>query len=150
MIAVGGSREVSFARPGNYEIYLNNRKGFIKVAIETGSSIVPVISFGEVDIFNQVSNKTMRIFQNAFLNLTGVYLPILNGRGFFQYSFGLIPRRRAITTVVGAPIDVSKIESPIDKDIDELHKKFLDGLTELFDQNKGKYCEDPQATLIIR
>lgn len=124
--------------------------GFIKLAIETGSSIVPVISFGEVDIFDQVPNKMMRIFQKAFLNLTGVYLPILNGRGFFQYSFGLIPRRHAITTVIGAPIEVNKIESPIDKDIDDLHRKFIDGLIELFDQHKAKYCENPQAKLIIK
>lgn len=52
------------------------------------------------------------------------------------------------TTVVGAPIDVNKIESPIDKDVDDLHQKFIDGLKELFDQNKEKYCENPPGKLI--
>ena len=39
------------AFPGTYDLVLKNRFGFIKVAIENGASIVPVISFGENGIY---------------------------------------------------------------------------------------------------
>lgn len=45
----------------------------------------------------------------------------MNGRGFFQYSFVLIPRRFPITTVVGAPISRKMIETP--DEIQKKHKK---------------------------
>lgn len=35
-VIVGGASEAYFCRPGPYKILLKNRKGFIKVALETG------------------------------------------------------------------------------------------------------------------
>lgn len=35
-IVVGGGKEILYSRPGKYDILLKNRKGFIKLALETG------------------------------------------------------------------------------------------------------------------
>ena len=35
-IVVGGAAEALEARPGNYKLMLLHRKGFIKIAIQTG------------------------------------------------------------------------------------------------------------------
>jgi 2-acylglycerol O-acyltransferase 1 len=51
IIAVGGQREASLAKPGAMELVLAKRKGFVKVAIETGADLVPVIGFGENEIW---------------------------------------------------------------------------------------------------
>jgi len=75
---------------------------------------------------------------------------VINGRGFFQYSFGIIPRRQPITTVVGAPIEVNKKLKPTDKEIEDLHLKFIEKLRELFNTNKAKYSIDPNIQLIIQ
>lgn len=145
VIMVGGAQEALYARPGLYRLVLKNRKGFVRIAIETGASIVPVFSFNEVEIYDQPSNEPgtkLRRFQDFFKKWTGVAPAFFVGRGFFQYSFGLIPRRRQITTVVGAPIETEQTHTPSDKVINEVHAKFIEALVKLFEEHKHKYLED--------
>lgn len=102
MIVVGGAEEAFNSRPNNYTIIVKKRKGFIKISLQTGATLVPVLSFGEVDIFDQASNPPgsfVRKFQDKFKQTTGIAPIFFNGRGIFQYSYGVIPQRRKITTV---------------------------------------------------
>ena len=66
------------------------------------SPLVPVFSFGENDIFRQVSNprgSRLREIQ-VKIQKTVAFAPVLfYGRGIFQYSFGLLPHRKPIHTV---------------------------------------------------
>lgn len=143
---VGGAQEALNSRPGVYKLVLKKRKGFAKIAIQTGTSIVPVFSFNEVEVFDQPSNEPgtkLRKFQDFFKKWTGVAPAFFMGRGFFQYSFGLIPRRHPITTVVGAPIETVKNPSPTIEEVDELHAKFIQALTKLFEDHKEKYLKNP-------
>ena len=52
MLVPGGASEALHAHPGCFDLYLSNRKGFIKVAMETGCCIVPCLGFGENSIFD--------------------------------------------------------------------------------------------------
>lgn len=143
VIAVGGSQEALHARSGNYRLVLKNRKGFIKIAIQTGALLVPVFSFGEIDVFDQPSNEPgtkIRKFQEAFKKWTGIVPPILN---IFDC------RNCQITTVIGAPILVKQVESPSAKQVDELHEKFIKKLRELYDDHKEKYVKNYQDVLLI-
>ncbi|XP_055374652.1 2-acylglycerol O-acyltransferase 1-like [Condylostylus longicornis] len=142
VIIVGGAQEALLARPKNYELFLNKRKGFVKLAIKTGAPLVPVFSFGEVDIFDQASNPVgskVRRFQEAFKKLTGISPAFFFGRGFLQYAFGWVPYRTPVTVVVGAPIPVNRNLNPTTLEIDDLHSKFVTALTELFETHKSKY-----------
>lgn len=152
MVAVGGSKEVVHARPGDYHIILKNRKGFVKLAIQTGTSLVPVFAFGENDIYDQPVAPDGSLLKNiqAFLkSFSGITPPIINGRGFFQHSFGLVPRSNRITTVVGAPIDIVKNETPTIKQIDDVHEQFVMKLTKLFNDQKIKHSDNSSLKLII-
>lgn len=102
IVMVGGAQEALNSRPGSYQLVLKKRRGFIKLALETGSSLVPIFSFGEVDLFDQLANPPgsfLRKCQDAFKKLTGVSPIVPIGRGFLQYSYGLIPRSYPITTL---------------------------------------------------
>jgi len=46
-IVVGGAEESLHARPGVMELILKKRHGFIRMAVESGSLLVPILSFGE-------------------------------------------------------------------------------------------------------
>ncbi|XP_023164738.2 2-acylglycerol O-acyltransferase 2-A-like [Drosophila hydei] len=151
-ILVGGAQEALDSHPGQYILTLKSRKGFVKMAVRTGSAIVPSISFGEVDIFQQVANppgSKLRNFQIAVKKQTGIAPLIPLGRDIFHYPFGVVPYRRPIVQVIGAPIDVVKNANPDAAYVDELHGKVMKALEELFEEHKAKYLPNASNTQLI-
>nr|XP_033780687.1 2-acylglycerol O-acyltransferase 2-like [Geotrypetes seraphini] len=142
VIAVGGPPESLDARPGALTLQILSRKGFIKVAMSQGAQLVPVFSFGENELFHQVENppgSLIRLVQEKLQKFLGVATPLFHARGVFQYSFGLLPFRRPIHTVVGEPIPVPKNLNPSIEEIEALHKTYLQKLIRLFETHKIQY-----------
>lgn len=144
-LVVGGAKESFYAVHNTYKVILKNRKGFVRVALETGAPIVPAIAFGENSIYQIVQfapDSWGRTILETIKKLTTINPVPFNGRGIFQYNFGFLPKRMPITTVIGAPINVDKIPTPTIEDIDKVHSLFCEKLTELFETNKSKYVDD--------
>ena len=57
MLAIGGADEALHAAPGTCDLVLKRRKGFVRVAVQTGASLVPVIAFGENEMYNTIRGK---------------------------------------------------------------------------------------------
>jgi 2-acylglycerol O-acyltransferase 2 len=57
-IVIGGARESLDASPKSMKLVLKRRKGFVKLAIRTGADLVPVLSFGENDLYDQLDGKS--------------------------------------------------------------------------------------------
>lgn len=139
LLIVGGASESLESTPGTYRSLIKRRKGFVKLALNYGTTLVPVFSFGETDLYNQIcrpEGSTFRRIQNYIRNLIGLAPVIFSGRGFFQYSFGLIPKRLPVTVVVGSPIELPQINEPTTEQVNEYHEKFMKGLVELFETQK--------------
>lgn len=103
-------------------------------------------------VYDHVSNEPgskVRAFQDAVKKITGVAPALFIGRGFLQYSFGLIPRRYPITTVVGEPIATIASNEPTNKQVDELHEQFTEALIKLFEEHKHKYIMNAEKTELI-
>lgn len=92
------------------------------------------------ELFDQLSHPTLLRLQRAFIRLTGFTIPLIRGRGIFQYSYGLIPRRHPLHTVMGPAIHVDKVESPSPQQIDALHRVYTEALQRLYNENKDKYA----------
>lgn len=147
MLLVGGAEEALYAHRNMYKIVLKQRRGFVRIAMKTGTAIVPIISFGETGIFDQPANppgSMLRKMQEIIKKHTGIAPVWFNGRGFFQYNFGLIPKRHPITQVVGAPIVLTKNTSPSDDEINAVHATFSKALQDLFETHKSKYIENSE------
>eukprot|EP00471_Norrisiella_sphaerica_P007152 CAMPEP_0184491880 /NCGR_PEP_ID=MMETSP0113_2-20130426/21602_1 /TAXON_ID=91329 /ORGANISM="Norrisiella sphaerica, Strain BC52" /LENGTH=390 /DNA_ID=CAMNT_0026876425 /DNA_START=90 /DNA_END=1258 /DNA_ORIENTATION=+ len=102
MIVIGGAAESLDARPEAMDLTLLNRKGFVRVALKNGAHLVPVISFGENEVFAGIPNERgsiIRKVQHWVQKKTGVAPVVFIGRGIFNYAFGVLPHRRAITSV---------------------------------------------------
>ncbi|CAL4078707.1 unnamed protein product [Meganyctiphanes norvegica] len=152
LLVPGGAKESTNAKPGTAILYLKKRIGFIKIALRHGASLVPIYSFGENEIYNSVDNpegSLLRKFQDKLEQLVGLSPVIFQGRGIFQYSFGLMPFRKPMYTVVGAPIDVQQVTEPTTEQIMNLHSKYVDALTELYNKHRHTYSPYPNVDLKI-
>ncbi|XP_030180023.1 2-acylglycerol O-acyltransferase 1 isoform X6 [Lynx canadensis] len=102
VIVLGGAEESLDAHPGKFTLFIRQRKGFVKIALTHGASLVPVFSFGENELFKQVNNPEgswLRTVQERLQKIMGFALPLFHARGIFQYNFGLMPYRKPIHTV---------------------------------------------------
>ncbi|KAI8390829.1 diacylglycerol acyltransferase type 2B [Radiomyces spectabilis] len=146
-IVVGGATESLNARPGVMDLTLKKRFGFVKIAVQTGANLVPVLSFGENEIYDQVKNEKgsrLRLFQKRLQQVFGFTMPLFHGRGVFNYDMGLMPHRRPMNIVIGEPIEPPKDfdESNIDKVVQELHAKYIQSLKDIYEKYKDVYFKD--------
>lgn len=75
--------------------------------------MVPCISFGDHELWDQGSNAEgtfARRFQDFMMKWIGITLPLFHGRGIFQYSYGLLPKRRPIHFVGRLQYDICDTE----------------------------------------
>lgn len=148
-LMVGGSSEAYFTEPGDYRIILNKRKGFIRIALNAGCTLVPVFCFGENDPLQLVfpnPNSILGTLQEWFRKLTRVSLCFPMGR---SWLLTCVPKRTPMVTVVGEPINIPKISEPSEKDIEYYHSIYKEALIRLFEENKHKYISDPSNTKLI-
>ncbi|XP_052669907.1 diacylglycerol O-acyltransferase 2-like [Harpia harpyja] len=142
-IVIGGAAESLSCRPGVTTLILKNRKGFVRMALQHGAYLVPSFSFGENDLFRQVvfeEGSWMRSIQQRFQKMMGFAPCVFYGRGLTSVrSRGFLPYARPITTVVGEPVTVPKIEDPSCETVDMYHEMYVRSLLKLFNENKTKY-----------
>ncbi|KAI3386618.1 hypothetical protein SNEBB_008750 [Seison nebaliae] len=151
-LIIGGARESLEANPKSTNLAIKHRTGFIRIAIENNVPIVPVFSFGENDVYKQISeseNPFLRQIQLYLLKIFPFALPIFHGRGIFNYTFGIIPFRRPIHTVVGRPIKFESVKNPSKKIIKQFQEEYFIQLNELFESHKLQYGYDKEDHLTI-
>ncbi|XP_045629773.1 2-acylglycerol O-acyltransferase 3 [Ursus americanus] len=149
VIIVGGAHESLYAIPGRHCLVLRNRKGFVRLALRHGASLVPMYSFGENDIFHFKffdTNSWQHLCQLTFKKIMGFSPCIFWGRGLFSAnSWGLLPLARPITTVVGHPIPVPQRLDPTKEEVDHYHTLYMEALEQLFEDHKES-CGVPAST----
>ncbi|KZF26877.1 DAGAT-domain-containing protein [Xylona heveae TC161] len=151
-IVVGGARESLDAQPHSLRLVLKRRKGFVKLAIRQGADLVPVLSFGENDIYNQLQpNEHPSVFKVQLLikKLLGFTIPLFHARGVFNYDFGMMPYRRPLNIVVGRAIKVTQQSKPEDAYVDQIHEMYVMELERLWEDWKDVFAKNRTAELEI-
>lgn len=142
VIVIGGADEASFCDDPNIKVVLRERKGFVKIALRSGASLVPVISFGENQLYDQVKaepGSLLMKFQDKVREKFG-FIPIaFYGRSLFDYIPLYLPYRRPLFTVIGEPIEVTHSENPSSEEIDHVHEQYVESLKRLCEKYK-KQC----------
>ena len=105
------------------------------MALQHGASLVPVLSFGENNLFYQVANprgSVLRLIQDVFQRIFRFAVPLV-----------FLPGRTPVFTVVGAPIDVPMTVNITDDLVEKIHAKYVKALENLYEDHRAKY--DPKA-----
>ncbi|XP_078390017.1 diacylglycerol O-acyltransferase 2-like [Cetorhinus maximus] len=153
VVVVGGAAESMSGRPGEHSLLLKNRKGFIRIALKHGANLVPIYSFGENDVFDQVvfePGSWMKYYQLMFQKYMGFAPCLFKGRGLlFSSSWGLMPYAKPITTVVGEPIPVTQSTNPSEEEVDRYHTEYMEAVTSLFNRHKVQHGLSEKTALTI-
>lgn len=129
VLVAGGAAEALLTQRDTFKLYLKNRKGFVKLAMDTKNPLIPCLGFGENEIFGTLAtskfDRGWRGFvyrlQQSFMRVTSVSPPIITNP---------IPRPVRLSVVVGAPIAMDPKKS-----VDENHHIYMMRLTELYSKH---------------
>jgi 2-acylglycerol O-acyltransferase 2 len=143
-IYVGGEKEQLMSESGLHRIYLLERKGFVKLALQYGADLIPMYAFGENEVYT--TSNILLDFRKWLQKSFSLGIPICFGRwGSF------LPHRKRLALEIGKPIEVKAVpkEKITQKEIDELHELFVKEMRRLFDRTKVKYPEHASKQLEI-
>jgi len=137
------------------DLVLRKRKGFVRIALEAGADLVPVLTFGENEVYdvNTCPGPRLRMLQRGLKRAFGFTLPLFHGDGVL-WGGGLLPRRVPLNIVVGAPLRVDKALDPrsvpaaeFAAAVDELHGRYCAHLKALYDAHKEAYAPRRRRSL---
>lgn len=133
----GGATEALYASPGRHAVYIRSRRGFVKLAIETGASLVPCYSFGECELYGQLSASwpSLQAAQKKFQKVFGISLPLVTN---------IWPRKARVVTVAATAIPCAKNPAPTDAEVDAKLAEYIASLERVFYKYAPKYIEKPE------
>mmetsp|Transcript_4988 Transcript_4988/g.12657 ORF Transcript_4988/g.12657 Transcript_4988/m.12657 type:complete len:322 (-) Transcript_4988:389-1354(-) len=140
IIYVGGIAELFVSSPLQETLYLAKRKGFIKLALQSGVDVVPVYCFGNTTCLeNLKTGFLVTLSRKLQISLT-----------VFWGKWGLpIPRDVKLMYVSGQPLGMPKISDPSQDDIDKWHSKYCAEVKRLFDSYKERIPDYKHKELVI-
>ncbi|CAM9358273.1 unnamed protein product, partial [Heterosigma akashiwo] len=137
---IGGIAELFLSSTKEEVLYLKRRKGFIKLALQSGADVVPSYLFGNTAALSIVQNKYLAHFARKF----GVSISWIYGR------WGLpIPRPVKMLVVVGRPLGLPHIPSPLQEDIDKWHAVYVAEVVRIYNKYKEKHPVYREKKLVV-
>lgn len=136
---MGGAEEAVYSGYGKTDLLIYKRKGFFKLAIENGATLIPVYTFGNNNVYRSYKNDIFGILK-IIKQITGIRIPV---------GYPILKRHKFIT-VIGKPIKVDKLTDYNNYDIHILQEKYIDELTKIFNKYKylDKSCYDKKLNII--
>lgn len=139
VIVPGGAAESMEVEPGAISLVLKNRKGFVREAVLARAALVPCLAFGETSLYNvyhPAPGSWLHWLQDGVYKRTHVGMPLFSGRSIFYKDAGLMPCRRPIVVVVGAPLAPPPPAGDLRGAVDALHAQYVAALQELYNRHK--------------
>eukprot|EP00455_Lapot_gusevi_P054262 TRINITY_DN8657_c0_g1_i7.p1 TRINITY_DN8657_c0_g1~~TRINITY_DN8657_c0_g1_i7.p1 ORF type:complete len:177 (+),score=39.77 TRINITY_DN8657_c0_g1_i7:253-783(+) len=131
-LSSGGIAEIFECTSEHETIVMEDRKGFVKLAMQTGAKLVPCYLFGNTKALTCLTDSAGRLQRLSRKLRASITL-------FWGRFFLPIPYRVPISGVMGLPLDVPFDENPSRELVNEYHAKFIARLNELFDEHKHAY-----------
>lgn len=130
-VSLGGMSESEYANESTLTFVVKKRKGIFKMALETGTPLIPVITYGETNIFIPGNYSFIKYINSVF----GIHLSLPTLQSI--YNWLIIYKRpldTKIETYIGEPVDVERIDHPTKNDIRVLRKRYIHALIDLYNE----------------
>ena len=136
-ILPGGIAEIYESSVGRNHVIFNNRRGLIRLSLQTGALLIPTYMFGANDFFINYTQG-----EDGFISRLSRYLRVslvLFGGYLGLPYFPFIPPK--VTLVIGKPIQLTKKyaknEVIPDEVIEALHDQYLKEIQRIYDEYKA-------------
>jgi len=143
-LSLGGIEEMRYIFKGKIRVKLKSRKGVFRLAIQTGTPLVPVLAYGENEVCNNLGNWKGFDWINSILrgfNIT-VMIPSWD---LYTKVFSLLhkPLDVPVVSVIGEPVAVGPAREPTDEDVRVLRSIYIKRLREFYRQTRpAHYAEE--------
>merc|ERR1712032_1204669 len=105
MIVPGGIAEMFLMRDDLEQIHVKGRKGFIKLALQAGTDIVPLYGLGHTHLYTVMDKSSFigKFFMDLSRRLQMSLIPF-----YGRFGLPLLPHAKPLAALVGKPIRVEK------------------------------------------
>lgn len=143
-LMLGGVREMNMTENFKIHLYAKRRRGIFRLALTTGTPIVPVLTLGENELFPSSNISLLKSFNQLLYANFGMSLPfpsIKSLQNWVKLSQGPLKPIRSFT---GKAIEVIQKNEPTEEDISSLRDRYIKAVEEIFKEHAG-----PEYTLQI-
>jgi hypothetical protein len=139
-IVLGGAKEMYLSNGKNLKLVIRERTGVFRLALETGTPLVPILTYGESELFPILDNSFYSFFREFVYDMWKIPAPLptlQSVQNWLALWDGPLPQVRSYT---GKPVYVKKIENPTSAHIEKLRRVYVGRVQALFDAtNNGEY-----------
>jgi len=130
-LVVGGVEEMFYTEKKKLNLILKNRKGYLKLALETKKPLIPIITYGENELYETVPELTNTSWNRAWKEIVGFMFPFITWKSILRWSNLIYEPFEPIHSHIGEPV------YPEDDDtIETLREKYITALKDLFEKTR--------------
>ena len=142
-IIPGGVKEMSYVKDHCIIVHLSQRRRIFQLAVETGTPLVPVITYGENELYKPCSLKPIVFINSVLENWFGIQLCIPSWESVQRWiKMVSVGSGKPVHTVIGDPVPVEKETTP-----ETLKENYLKALKKLYKETKPE-CYAPDLLVI--
>jgi 2-acylglycerol O-acyltransferase 2 len=134
-VALGGLSETKHIEANKLTVCVNKRRGIFKMAIETGVPIIPVLTYGENEIYRKMNNSLSTLIDYYF----GIHIAIPTLKSLKDWlQIYKAPLENKIRTHIGTPIEVGEARVATETEIVALREKYIAALRKLYKETRSE------------
>ncbi len=138
----GGIREMYDTKAGEMKVKILQRRGVFRLALETGTPLIPVLTYGENELYTLLKNPYFNRLQH-YLQKWDLILPIPSWSSVKRWLGLCVGEvKHVLQTEIGEPVEVTKISVITEKDIDTLQSRYIEVLKKLYVKTKPSSYAD--------
>ena len=133
-ITLGGVDEMRRSSPKDLQLVVRKRRGIFKIALEMGVPIVPILTYGEQEIFPESDLGILKMYNELMYDWFRFRLPFPTLNSVINWTRLSQTALEPIVSYTGKPIRTKKISNPTERQIKKLRDLYIQRLQELFDE----------------